>query len=727
MTLVSPDEHTMLVFWVDLVVLAVAARGLGVLVRRFGQPSVVGELLAGLALGPSVLGNVAPGVESWLFPGTALQSGLIVVVATVGVVMMLIYTGFETDLALIRSLGRATLFVAGCSVLLPLAVGVGAGAVLPSSFVGAQDRTLFLLYVGAAVAISSLPVIAKVLSDLHLTRRNFAQVILAAGMANDVVGWLLLGALAGVATSDSFQPLDVALTVGAMLAFLAGMLTVGQRGIDLLLRWARASDRGPAAPFTMTLLVGFGAGALTQLIGVEAVLGAFVAGIALGRSKFQDSRVPEYLNVATMTLFAPVFFATAGLRVDLGALGSPSVLVWTLALIVVASAGKFSGAFLGGRLAGFPAKESLAVGIGLNTGGALQIVIATIGLTLHVLNTQSYTAIVVMAIVTSVLAPPLLRAIARRWAGTEEEQRRLELEETHASNVLVQPGRLLLPVQPGDCSIVAAKVMDFAWPEGPDAVVLSVSKEGEAAADNAVRAFTRRDADHEHLDADDPVVAIVEQVQLGFDIVGIGAWQQRTEERLLSPLAEALLAQSCVPTVVAWDGRDGRAHAERGFRKILVPVVSTVASRAGQEVAFSLAATTGASVVITHVDVDKPVPVAAGDRGSTNGAVRRERARESVATGVVDEAADLARRLGISAETAIVKGRSRAESISELACESGADLVVLGAELQPVAGETFFGHLVERLIRAVDSSVVVVAMPRAALGMSNEAYPNGSA
>src|SRR3954453_21803638 len=205
-TLKSPDEHMMLVFWADLVVLAVTARLLGALMRRFGQPSVVGELCAGLLLGPSLLGEALPGVEHWLFPGTVAQSGLILVVATVGIVMMLIFTGFETDLTLIRSLARDVALVDGFSVLLPLGLGLVTGQVLPDSFVAAHGRGLFVLFIGAALAISSLPVIAKSLSEMRLTGGHFEQVILAPGMANDVVGWLLLGALAGAARSGGFRP-----------------------------------------------------------------------------------------------------------------------------------------------------------------------------------------------------------------------------------------------------------------------------------------------------------------------------------------------------------------------------------------------------------------------------------------------------------------------------------------------------------------------------------------
>jgi Kef-type K+ transport system membrane component KefB len=727
-TLKSPDEHMMLVFWVDLVVLAVTARLLGALMRKFGQPSVVGELFAGLLLGPSLLGKALPGVEKWMFPGTVAQSGLILVVATVGIVMMLIYTGFETDLALIRKMGRAVALVAGFSVVLPLALGLGTGELLPASFVSDHGRGLFVLFIGAALAISSLPVIAKILSEMRLTRRNFGQVILASGMANDVVGWILLGALAGAARSGSFRPGHLGIVVAAMLAVLIGMLTIGQRAVDGVLRWARARDGSGGAAFTVTLLIGFGVGALTQWIGVEAVLGAFVAGIALGRSKYQDERVARHLELATMTVFAPVFFATAGLRVDLGALASWSMVGWTLLIIAVASLGKFGGAFIGGKLAGFVVKESLALGIGLNARGALEVVIATVGLQLGVLNTRSYTAVVVMAIVTSVAAPPMLRAVGKRWAGTEEEQRRLELEETHATNVLVEPARMLLPAQPSDCTLVAAKILDLAWPEAGDATVLALSENRKQAAAAVAEVFQRQEVTVEQVDGeDDPVEAVMDHIQLGFDVVGIGAWTGRGEGPLLSPLSEAILSRSQVPVVVVWDGADGRNEAANGFRRVLVPVVSTVASRAAQEVAFSLAAHSDVEVVIAHIDVERsaPVPATVG-APSDDGEVTapRRHARSSLAEGVVYEAADLARRLGVQPQTVVRQGKSRAESICGLARELDVDLVVLGSELQPVAGETFLGDLVERLIVAVDCSVAVVAIPRAALGVSADPYPS---
>jgi len=280
-----------------------------------------------------------------------------------------------------------------------------------------------------------------------------------------------------------------------------------------------------------------------------------------------------------------------------------------------------------------------------------------------------------------------------------------------------------VPARPTVCSLLAAKILDLAWPAAGDASVITVGADRSQAADAVADVFTRREVTVEQVDGDDPVEAVMDHIQLGFDVVGIGAWTGRGEGPLLSPLSEAILSRSQVPVVVAWDGADGRKEAVSGFRRVLVPVVSTVASRAAQEVAFSLAAHSDVEVVIAHIDVERTAPIASGG-GATATATRTQRVRGGVAKGVVVEAADLARRLGVRVETVVRQSRSRAESICSLARELDVDLVVLGSELQPVAGETFLGDLVERLIRAVDCSVAVVAMPRAALGVGGDPYPS---
>ena len=717
MRIVPLEEHTLLVFWVQLLVLVVTARLLGAAARRYGQPAVIGELLAGVLLGPSVLGAVFPAGARWLFPDDAVQGGLLQVAGWIGIVLLLVLTGFETDLTLIRQLGRAAVTVASASIVVPFGLGLAAGLALPGSFLAhGGSRTVFALFVGTALSISSLPVIAKVLSELQLTRRNFGQLTLAAGMANDVVGWLLLGAIAGLAKEGSIEIGSLAFTVAGMALFLALALTVGQRVVDWLLRTVRGRSTGVGGAFTVTALVAFGAGAITQALGVEAVLGAFVAGIVLGRSKFQDSRVVAHLETATLTVFAPLFFASAGLRVDLKLLGQPDVVLWAAVLIAVASIGKLGGAYIGGRLARLPRREGLALGIGLNARGALEIVVATVGVSLGILNPRTYTVIVMIAITTSVAAPPLLRRLARVWGGTPEEQERLQREEAHRDNLLVRPQRTLVPVQRGDGSQLAAKLVDLAWPAGAEAAVVSIDPDGVRRAAEVADVFQLRPVEREHLDVPDPIDELVRHMGLGFGALAIGAAEGHGDGALMTPLTEALLARTSLPAVVVWEGSRSRLQVATGFDRVLLPVVATVPNRAAQELAFSLAAASGADAVVAHLTTAQ----GPGDRAMATvgaGPVRRratrERSRTTVAQGIVAEAVDLAGSFGVRPRRIIRETDSRADAIVDLAGEVNADLVVLSAELQAVAGEPFLGALVEEVVAEAAGrfTVAVVAVP----------------
>ncbi|TMA32768.1 MAG: hypothetical protein E6J87_12010 [Deltaproteobacteria bacterium] len=201
------SEHQLLLFWLQLLALLLTARALGGALRAIGQPAVIGELAAGLLLGPSVFGHLAPAAHDWLFPADPLQRALLAGPAWIGVFLLLILTGLETDPALIRRLGGAAARVALGSLVLPVLAGVGLGLALPEAFVGgATERVVFALFMGTALGISALPVIAKILSDLALMRRNVAQMLIAAAMANDLAGWILLGMVAGLAKSGSWSP-----------------------------------------------------------------------------------------------------------------------------------------------------------------------------------------------------------------------------------------------------------------------------------------------------------------------------------------------------------------------------------------------------------------------------------------------------------------------------------------------------------------------------------------
>ena len=312
MSLNPPTEHQLLVFWVGLLVILVAARLLGAVMQRIGQPAVIGELAAGLILGPSVLGKLAPAITDWLFPADDVQTGMLFTVGWLGVLFLLVSTGFETDLGLIGRLGRAAVIVSAGSLLVPAIAGFAVGWFLPMAFVGSDtERYIFALFVAAALSISSLPVIAKILGEMGLMRRNFGQLTLAAGMANDVIGWVALGLIAGLAQAGGLKLDKLAFTVVGLIVFFVVAFTVGQRVVDTALKRVRANGGDQLSGMTVVLVTTLSFGVVTQWLHVEAVLGAFIAGVILARSRFAEHELIRPLETMTAAVFAPIFFATA--------------------------------------------------------------------------------------------------------------------------------------------------------------------------------------------------------------------------------------------------------------------------------------------------------------------------------------------------------------------------------------------------------------------------------
>jgi Kef-type K+ transport system membrane component KefB len=707
-------EQHLLVFWAQLFALLLCARALGALSRRLGQSSVVGELAAGLLLGPSVLGRLAPGLSSWLFPADPVQQAMIAAVAWLGVLLLLIATGFETDLALVRRQGRATARVAAGSLIVPVLFGVGVGYAMPQAFVGGSaQRPVFALFMATALGISALPVLAAVLSQLGLMRRSIAQVMVAAAMINDLVGWMLLGIAASLARSGSIQTQELVVTLAGLAVFAALAFTLGQRGVDAMLRRARQRQKGPRAALTITLLAGLAAGVATQAIGLEAVLGAFVAGILLGRSKFQESETFALLDRVSGAFLAPIFFASAGLRVDLGLLADPEVAGWGLVVLLAASLSKFLGAYLGGWLAGLPLRERLAVGAGLNARGAVEIVVATVGLSLGILNASSYTVIVLMAMVTSMLAPPLLRLALRDWQGSEEERERLERERLLRSNVLVRDSRVLLPSHGGPNSLLAGRIVDLAWPPEVEVTMLSAGSDVPAEDLARVRAvFTNRSFSHEHAAAKTPLQAILDHAVLGYGAIAVGATDVRVADRLISPVIDELLGASPLPVVMVRRGAGERLESPPAYRRILVPATGTEPGRAALEIACRVAARTGAEMLIVHVVTHAPsVRASAFPVWNERVPLDRGPERSEVARHVLDEARALAAQHGIEAETLVRSGVSVSEEILALARERRVDLLVLAANLRQLSGRPFLGHGVEALLAKVDATMVVVTAP----------------
>lgn len=708
------DEHDLLVFWTQLLVLVVVARGLGHVMRRIGLPSVIGHLGAGVILGPSVFGRLWESGFHWFLPDKEISSGALFAVSWLGVALLLVSAGFETDLDLIRRLGRAAALVTGFSLVVPLVGGLVTGAVLPEAFVGAEaDRTVFTLFVAAALSVSALAVIARILSELGLMRRDFGQITVAAGMANDVVGWVMLAVFTGFATGGGVSlPATLRIVVG-LGAFLALAMTVGQRAVDACLKEVRRLGADLPGALTVAVLTMLVFGVITQALGIEAVLGAFVAGVVLHRSRFQQPEVVHHVESLTNSFLAPVFFATAGLRVDLTLLASRSALGWTLLVVGVAVVAKFLGAFAGARLAGQSPRAATALGAGLNARGALEIVIASVGLSLGVFSETAYAVIVLVPLVTSVFAAVSLRVVVRDWRGSSDEQERLEREEALSRNLVVKPDRLLLASRGEPASIAAAQILHLAWPAEVPATVVSVQPVWVDKPDISVirDVFHGRRVEHRNVDLGDVAAAVVAEARLGYGAIGVGA-PARYEGQLYSPTVDELLLSSPVPVVIVRRSRRLDTPLPPAFTRAVVPVTGTRSSRAAQEVAYGLSAQIGTEVVLTHVVV-RPGPslpdwLARPFRRGEGG----DDPTHPVTEALMGLAADLGAELGVAPRQMVVEGPSAAHCLVDAAASEEADLVVLGAALRNVDGRPFLGHTVETVLERCDATVVVVATPR---------------
>ncbi|GAA2336102.1 cation:proton antiporter [Dactylosporangium salmoneum] len=426
----SLAPHALLVFLLQLSLLLLLALALGRLAVRLGLPALVGELLTGVLLGPSLLGALAPGAVAWLLPADANQLHLVDAVGQVGVLLLVGVTGAQVDVALLRRRGSTGVRVSLAGLLLPLALGVAAGFVVPGALIpGGTQRWVFALFLGVAMCVTAIPVIAKTLADMGLLHRDIGQLTLAAGSVDDAVGWLLLSVVAAAATTGVHAG-SVALSLVYLVGFLAAALLVGRPVVRRALRAAgRAGDGGPRVT-TAVVVILLGAAA-THAMGMEALLGAFVAGILVGQARGEpgDATRPLWTDLAplrtvTLSVLAPIFLATAGLRMDLTALADWRVLVAAVALLAIAILGKFAGAYLGARGSRLSHWEAIALGAGMNARGVVEVVVATTGLRLGVLNVATYTVIVLIAVVTSVMGPPILRRAMARVDVTPAENER---------------------------------------------------------------------------------------------------------------------------------------------------------------------------------------------------------------------------------------------------------------------------------------------------------------
>jgi len=412
-------DHDVLVFLLALATMLGLSRLLGEIARAVGLPLVVGELAAGILLGPTVLGHLTPRGQAWLFPRSGPAQAMIGAYATVAVVLLLVVVGLEVDLGVLRRRGRSALLTGLLGVVLPMASGLALGFLLPDSdLVDPSRRSTLALLLGVALSISALPVIAKTLLDLGLFKSDVGLLVMAAAMIDDLVGWLALSLLLGPVRGAGVDLSTFGKTVGLAILLFALLLLGGRRLIDaLLLRLERSGTGASGRVLSLVILLALFAAAATQAIGLHAVFGGFVVGVAVGGSKRVKERTRVAIEDFVVNVFAPVFFASIGLRVDFARAFDLRLSLLVLALATIP---KLLGCAIGSRLGGLRWRQAIAVGFGMNARGAMGIILADLARAAGLLTDQLFVALVFMALVTSLVSGPAMKQLLYRKEPEED-------------------------------------------------------------------------------------------------------------------------------------------------------------------------------------------------------------------------------------------------------------------------------------------------------------------
>jgi Kef-type K+ transport system membrane component KefB len=606
--------HSEAAFLAPMVIILLASRLLGEAAQRLGQPAVIGQLIAGILLGPSFFGLVWPAAQHAVFDADPSQRAMLQAFAEFGILLLLALTGMEVNVGLLRRIGSPALSVSLAGIAAPFLCGVALGFAAPASLIPNPDQRLAAaLFLGVALSISSIKIVAAVVRELNFARREIGQLIVASSIIEDSIAWIIIAVIVGIVGSGRVDLGRLAQTLGGVTLFLAASLTIGRRLVADAIRIVNDAFTGEYVVLTLILVI-IGAMALvTHALGLQTVLGAFVAGVLIGESPILTEQIAGQLRGMTASLFAPIFFALAGINSDLTVLKYPTVLGLTAALVIVASLGKFAGAFIGGAIGRLSRAESLAVAIGMNARGSTEVIVASIGLSAGALSSNLYSMIVTMAVLTTCAMPPTLRYALARTPPRPGEQERLDREAFEANGFVANMERFLIAASDHPNGRLASRLAGLlAGSRGQPATVLHVESQesehgpqedqGRKMALDVRRGIDRArearpDEAAEMRDAAvkaRPERATVEDVLAdeapkGYDFLMIGLDPAQMPEGGFNPEIAKFAPSFDGPLAVAIAHGVDKSDPVSAPLKILAPVTGAVNTRHSAEVAIELA------------------------------------------------------------------------------------------------------------------------------------------
>jgi Kef-type K+ transport system membrane component KefB len=398
-----------------LTVITITARVMGWLFARVNQPAVIGEVVGGILLGPSLLGRVAPDAAAVVLPQDAAP--ILGVISQLGVILYMFLVGLELDLAVLTTRARATIAIANAGIIVPFALGVALAWAIDDTYAPAGIARLpFALFMGVSMSITAFPVLARILGDHRLQRTPMGVMALTCAAIGDATAWCLLALVVGVTSATAG---GAVMTIGFTAVYVALMLTAGRALMNRVVpRLDRAITVGEQS-LAMVLVAVLLSAVATEFIGVHAIFGAFLLGAIVPHHSATARHVREKIEDVVRVLLLPAFFAFTGLRTEIGLLQGLDDWLMCLLIIAIATAGKFGGATLAARWSGLDWRDSAALGILMNTRGLVELIVLNIGHDLGVLTPRLFTMLVIMALVTTTMTSPILMALLRKRPWVE--------------------------------------------------------------------------------------------------------------------------------------------------------------------------------------------------------------------------------------------------------------------------------------------------------------------
>ncbi len=400
--------------FVQLIVILLAVQLFGYLCKFIGQSKVIGEILVGLALGPTLLGAFLPHVETALFPSNVLPT--LQTLGDIGLVLYMFSLGTHIDTSAMLKQSRKATAVSLGGVLFPLLLGSTCAFFLYPAFAGSKATLLsFTLLVGTAMAITAFPVLARLLEERRMLATPIGVLALFCAAIDDIIGWCLLAVVIAIVHATGVS--SMVLMLGLLVLFVGVMLGV----VRPLLKIADQRIQSKPTLLALTMVLLLLSAYTTSLIGIHPVFGAFLMGLVLPRKKAFLGQVHS-IELVNNLLFLPLYFVYNGLRTHIGLINTPTLWLICIGVLIVACLGKILGGSLSLKLFGESWKESFTLGILMNTRGLVELIVLNIGLDLGVISPTFFAMLVIMAIVTTMMAPPLLPLLGYRQKNTPEQE-----------------------------------------------------------------------------------------------------------------------------------------------------------------------------------------------------------------------------------------------------------------------------------------------------------------